>query len=46
MVGLAMTNYAAPQQNGHSVAFDAVTFDTNGRPLDTLIIEAGQDEGV
>ncbi len=46
MVGLAMTNYAAPQQNGHSIAFDAVTFDANGRPLDTLIIEAGQNEGV
>ena len=29
MVGVAMTNYAAPQANGHSVAFDAVAFDDN-----------------
>jgi N-carbamoylputrescine amidase len=45
MVGLAMANYAAPQENGHSVAFDAVAFDDNG-PVDPLIIEAGQSEGV
>jgi N-carbamoylputrescine amidase len=25
-LGVAMTNYAAPQNNGHSVAFDAVAF--------------------
>jgi hypothetical protein len=29
MVGAAMTNCAAPQENGHSVAFDAVAFDEN-----------------
>lgn len=52
MVGVAMTNYAAPQNNGHSVAFDAVAFDAgehpteDGEPRETLIIEAGEDEDV
>jgi predicted amidohydrolase len=46
MVGVAMANYADPQCNGHSVAFDAVTFGVNEEPLDTLIIEAGEEEGV
>jgi N-carbamoylputrescine amidase len=45
MVGMAMTNYAAPQENGHSVAFDAVAFDEEG-PVDSLIVEAGEGEGV
>ncbi len=47
MVGVAMTNYAAPQQNGHSVAFDAVAFEEiDGPSRDTLIVEAGEEEGV
>ena len=55
MVGVCMTNYAAPQNNGHSVAFDAVAYslpdgesrDTeDGVPRDTLIIEAGENEDV
>jgi predicted amidohydrolase len=46
MVGVAMTNYAAPQNNGHSVACDAVAFDENGDARETLIVEAGEDEGV
>lgn len=52
MVGVAMTNYAAPQNNGHSVAFDAVAFSAgahptqDGEPRETLIIEAGEDEDV
>ena len=46
MVGVAMANYAAPQANGHSVAFDAVAFDDKGHSRDTLIIEAGESEGV
>ena len=45
MVGLAMANYAAPQENGHSVAFDAVAFDDDGA-VETLIVEAGEGEGV
>lgn len=47
MVGVAMTNYAAPQNNGHSVAFDAVAYPVeNGEGRDTLLIEAGEDEDV
>jgi predicted amidohydrolase len=41
-----MANYAAPQCNGHSVAFDPIAFDEKGQTRDTLIIEAGEDEGV
>jgi len=47
MVGVAMTNYAAPQNNGHSVAFDGMAYAvTDGPPRDTLIIEAGESEDV
>jgi len=46
MVGVAMANYAAPQENGHSVAFSPVAFDGAGHSLDTLIVEAGAEEGV
>jgi N-carbamoylputrescine amidase len=47
MVGVAMTNYAAPQNNGHSVAFDAVAFPVvDGAARDRLIIEAGENEDV
>lgn len=54
MVGVAMTNYAAPQNNGHSVAFDAVAYsvedggtrEEDGVARDTLIIEAGEAEDV
>ena len=46
MVGVAMTNYAAPQENGHSIAFDAVAFDENGGAIDSLSVEAGEREGI
>jgi N-carbamoylputrescine amidase len=47
MLGVAMTNYAAPQNNGHSAAFDAVAYPVNeGEARDTLIIEAGEAEDV
>jgi len=47
MVGVALANYAAPQCNGRSVAFDAVSFEEpDGEPRDTLIVEAGESEGV
>jgi N-carbamoylputrescine amidase len=51
MVGVAMTNYAAPQNNGHSVAFDPVAYvggdaEKDGEARDTLIIEAGEQEDV
>jgi len=47
MVGVAMTNYAAPQNNGHSIAFDAVAYPVvDGEPRDTLIVEAGEGEAI
>ena len=46
MVGVALANYAAPQEKGHSVAFDPCAFDTQGNSRDTLVIEAGENEGV
>lgn len=46
MVGVAMANYAAPQQNGHSVAFDPMVIDRAGVYRDTLVVEAGEREGV
>lgn len=46
MVGVAMTNYAAPDLNGHSIAFDGVAFDELERPREMLLVAAGQEEGV
>jgi len=46
MVGVAMANYAAPQQNGHSVAFDGIAFDDEGVSRDMCILEAGEQEGL
>ena len=47
MIGVALANYAAPKNNGHSCAFDAVSFEKpDGKARDTRIIEAGEDEGV
>lgn len=46
MVGVAMANYAAPQENGHSVAFHPMAYDRRGNPQDTLVVEAGEHEGV
>jgi N-carbamoylputrescine amidase len=52
MVGVAMANYAAPQNNGHSAAFDGMAYGRAASPLEdgearnTLIIEAGELEDV
>lgn len=46
MVGVAMANYAAPQCNGHSVAYDAVAFNPDGEGVETRIVEAGEEEGI
>ena len=45
MLGMAMSNYAIPQENGHSVAFDGIAFDEKGT-RDTRLVEAGGHEGV
>jgi predicted amidohydrolase len=45
MVGVAMTNYASPQNNGRSVAFDPIAYSVpDGPPRDTLVLEAAESE--
>jgi len=46
MVGLAMANYAAPQQNGHSVAYHPMAFDDAGSSRELRLVEADGTEGV
>jgi len=46
MLGVAMANYAAPQENGHSVAYHPVCFGSDDASLDTKVIEAGEEEGI
>jgi predicted amidohydrolase len=45
MTGMAMTNYPAPQENGHSVAFDGIAYGPSGS-RDMLLVEAGEQEGM
>jgi len=44
MVGVAMANYAAPTENGHSVAFDGMAFTRDGRRRDMLLAEGAEGE--
>jgi predicted amidohydrolase len=44
MVGVAMANYPGVEF-GHSVAFDPICFE-HGKSRNTLIVEAGESEGV
>jgi predicted amidohydrolase len=46
MVGVALANYAAPQQNGHSVAYHPLAFSEEGRSCDPPVVEAGEQEGI
>lgn len=47
MVGVALANYAAPQNNGRSCAFDAVAYAViDGEEKDTLLVEAAELEDV
>jgi predicted amidohydrolase len=47
MVGVAMANYAAPQHNGHSCAYDPELYVQNdGDARDPLVVEAGESEGI
>jgi predicted amidohydrolase len=46
MVGVAMANYAAPQENGHSVAFSPICFGEGEHSRNPLVVEAGEAEGV
>ena len=46
MCCIAMTNYAAGQENGNSIAFDGMAFDNKGTSLDMCLVHAGKDEGI
>jgi N-carbamoylputrescine amidase len=46
MVAVAVTNYGAPQENGHSTVVDPIAFDAEGRSRDTRVFEAGAAEEV
>jgi N-carbamoylputrescine amidase len=46
MAAVAVANYAAPQENGHSTVVDPVAFDEEGRSRDTRVYEAGEAEEV
>lgn len=47
MVGVAMANYAAPQNNGHSIAFDGIAHgNIDGPGRDMKLVEAGEAEGI
>ena len=45
LVGIAMINYPAPQNNGNSQAYTCVAW-RNGKPIDTLIARAGEHEEI
>ncbi|MBI2019778.1 carbon-nitrogen hydrolase family protein [Candidatus Daviesbacteria bacterium] len=46
LAGIALTNYPKPKENGHSIAFHPAAWDSKGNPQDTLIVEAGEEEGI
>ena len=46
MCAVALANYPAPQQNGHSVVFDPIAFGAAGASRETRVFEAGVHEGV
>lgn len=45
MCGIALANYAAPQENGHSLAYDGVAYDVHGA-RDMGLVEADAAENV
>jgi predicted amidohydrolase len=45
-LNVALANYAAPQENGHSCAFDGIPFDQNGKSKDMTIVIADHNEKI
>jgi N-carbamoylputrescine amidase len=46
MLAIALANYAAPQENGHSIIFDGMAFAANEGSRDMRLVEAGPGEGI
>lgn len=45
MTAIAVANYPAPQENGHSVAYSPIAFDDNGS-AEMVLCEAGGESGI
>lgn len=45
MLGIALANYAFPQENGHSIAYDGIAYEGNSS-RDMILVQAGQVEGI
>ena len=46
LVGIAMTNYPAPNDNGHSSAYHCVAWNRDGITRDPLVVELGEEEAI
>ena len=46
MMGMAMTNYPAPQNNGCSAAFSPIVVDEHHQDVENCLLQAGPDEGI
>lgn len=46
MTVMALANYPAPQQNGHSVCYHPMAFDEQGASRETTLAEAGESETI
>jgi predicted amidohydrolase len=46
MTAMAMTNYPAPVQNGHSIVLDGMAFHEYEGSRDMRLLEAGEGEGI
>lgn len=47
MVGIALANYAVPDEKGHSIAFDGIAFnEIDGCSRDMILVQAGEGEGI
>ena len=46
MLAVALANYPAPKNNGHSIAFDGVPGEPDGPERDMLVVEGGEGEEI
>jgi N-carbamoylputrescine amidase len=46
MLAVALVNYAAPKENGHSVIYDGIAFTAKEGTRDMRLVEAGPGEGI
>lgn len=46
LVGIASANYPFPHDNGNSQAYTCVAWNEGGSEQETLLVRAGQEEGV